>query len=134
MPTRIVLFVLAVLCSATYMATARAGTIAIVTGQVVDAQGKPVADARLGDFWLARDNGPLEPFRSAKSATDGRFKLELELYQRDAVVMAVDKTRTLCGSAVVSLKEPQRPLRIQLVPPAELRVRFNSEQPGQSLG
>jgi hypothetical protein len=130
MQMRIVLFVLAVLCSP----IARAGTIAIVTGEVVDAQGKPVADARLGKFWIAQENGPLDPFRSAKSEADGRFKLELELYNRDAVVMAVDKTRALGGLAVVSLKEPRKPLRIELAPLTDLRIRFNSEQPGQSLG
>jgi hypothetical protein len=130
MQMRIVLFVLAVLCSA----IARAGTIAIVTGEVVDAQGKPVAGARLGKFWIAQENGPLDPFRSAKSEADGRFKLELELYNRDAVVMAVDKTRALGGLAVVSLKEPRKPLRIELAPLTDLRIRFNSEQPGQSLG
>lgn len=111
-----------------------AGTIVQVPGQIVDVKGHPVARASVADFWLAEKPGPLEPLRGVKSGDDGRFSLEVELYRFDVVVMAVDKTRTLGGLAIVSVKDPKKPLRIELRPLVEVRVRFASEKPGLPLG
>src|ERR1700722_2648874 len=115
-------------------ASVPAGTIVLVPGQVVDAKGQPVAGARVADFWFAEQAGPLEPMRAVKSGDDGRFALEVELYRFDVVVMAIDKTRTLGGLAAISVKDPKKPLRIELRPLVDVRVRFASEKPGQSLG
>src|SRR5579863_3574430 len=107
-----------------YAASVPAGTIVQVPGQIVDAKGQPVAGARVADFWFAEQAGPLEPMRGVNSGEDGRFSLEMQLYRFDAVVMAVDKTRNLGGLAVVSVKDPKKPLRIELRPLVDVRVRF----------
>ncbi len=82
-------------------ATAQAESFTRVTGRVVDADGKPVAGARVAEHWYAEDGEVLKPVRPAESENDGTFLLELELYGRDMAVMAVDATGTLGGVATV---------------------------------
>jgi thiol-disulfide isomerase/thioredoxin len=113
--------------------SADAATAVKIKGQVVDAKGKPVAGALVANRWYADEAEPLKPLRPARSDADGRFSLELELYGRDAALMAVDATGTLGGLAIVSANAPQAPIRIQLAPLAEIRGRFASENPGLAL-
>jgi thiol-disulfide isomerase/thioredoxin len=115
-------------------ASAEAGTIVQVAGRVVDAKGNPVAGARIAELWFAEQAGPLEPNSPALSGKDGRFSLEMELYDRDTLVMAIDATGTLGGVATLSAKTAREPIQIALMPLAEVRVRYVSESPGRSLG
>ena len=55
-----------------------------VVGQVLDSQGKPVAEARVAGHWFTERNGPLAPDQPALSGPDGQFKLEIKLSSRDA--------------------------------------------------
>jgi thiol-disulfide isomerase/thioredoxin len=113
---------------------AEAGTIVKVAGRVVDAMGNPVAGARIAEFWFAEQTGPLEPSKPAVSAREGQFSLEVEFYDQDALVMAVDSTGTRGGVATVTAKSPQEPIEIPLVPLVEVRGRYASERSDRPLG
>lgn len=113
--------------------SADGGDTVQVVGHVVDAQGKPVAGARVAEHWFAKQTGSLEPLRPTRSEADGWFSLEMELHTHDRVVMAIDATGSRGGVATVSAKKPGDAIRIVLAPLAEIRGRYASEKPGQSL-
>jgi thiol-disulfide isomerase/thioredoxin len=114
-------------------AIAEAGTIVRVEGRVVDTAGKPVAGTRVSEDWMTEQGGPLAPYRPRLSGADGTFSLEMELYARDRLVMAVDATGHLGGVATIPFKTPQKPIEIKLSPLVEIRVRYSSEKSGVSL-
>ena len=105
-----------------------------VAGRVVDQEGKPVAGARVAENWFAEQTAPLEPNRPARTDADGGFSLEVTLYSRDTVVMAIDPTGSLGGLAVIPAKGPGGPIRIEAAPLVEVRGRFTCEESGLSPG
>jgi len=116
------------------VANVAGGTIVAVVGRIVDQEGKPVAGARVAENWFAEQTAPLEPNRPARTDADGRFSLEVELYGRGTVVLAIDPTGGLGGLAVVPAKGPGGPIRIEVTPLVEVRGRFTCEESGQSPG
>jgi len=108
--------------------TAEASTIVRVTGQVVDAAGKPVAGARVGGYWISEQGGPLKSERPAVSGADGRFSLEIELFRFDQALMAFDPTGQLGGVATIGIKSPQQPISLKLLPLGRIRTQFTSEK------
>ena len=112
---------------------ADATTIVKVQGRIVDEKGNPVACAQIASWWFAEDAGELEPQRPAVSSKDGRFLLELELYNRDQAVMAIDAAGKLGGVATVLAKSPGDLLEISAVPLVETRVRHTSENTDRTL-
>ena len=129
MKMRMAVFVLIVASAA----SARAGTIVRVEGRIVDGKGKPLSGVRIAESWSVRLAGPLEPYRAVRSAADGRFSLELELYSRDRALMAVDASGALGGLATISPRGPHHRIEIKLSPLVQLRVRYASEQPDRPL-
>ena len=110
------------------------GSIVEVAGRVVDEKGKPVTGARVAEHWFAEQSAPLEPNRLARTDAGGRFSLEVTLYDRDTVVMAVDPTGSFGGLAVIPAKGPGGPIKIELAPLVEVRGRFTCEEPGLPPG
>jgi thiol-disulfide isomerase/thioredoxin len=108
--------------------TAEASTIVRVTGQVVDAAGKPVAGARVGGYWISEQGGPLKSERPAVSGADGRFSLEIELFRFDQALMVFDPTGQLGGVATIGIKSPQQPISLKLLPLGRIRTQFTSEK------
>ncbi|HVC97378.1 MAG TPA: TlpA disulfide reductase family protein [Pirellulales bacterium] len=115
-------------------ASAEAGAVVRLAGRVVDTTGNPVAEARIAEWWFAEQSAPLELALPTLSGTDGRFSLEVELYNRDSVLMAIDSTGILGGLATISATSPQEPINIDLQRLVEVRFRYASEQPDLSLG
>ena len=122
--------VLTLACSA----QAAGGTIVEVAGRVVDREGKPVAGARVAESWFAEQMAPLGPNRPATTDADGRFALVVELFGRDAALMAIDPTGELGGSVVVPAGGPDGPIRIEMAPLGEVRGRFTCEESGRPPG
>ena len=85
-----------------------AGSIVEVKGRVVDEQGKPIAGAQVAENWFTEQSVPLEPNRPARTDADGQFSIEVQLYTRDTVVMAIDPTGNLGGLAVIPAKGPRQ--------------------------
>jgi thiol-disulfide isomerase/thioredoxin len=116
------------------VSSAAASTIVKVTGRVVDAKGNSIAGARIAERWFSEEGGALEPTHPAVSDKDGCFSLEVELDDRDTIVMAMDATGRLGGMAMVFAKSPTKPIHIPLSPLVEARVRYASESADRSLG
>jgi thiol-disulfide isomerase/thioredoxin len=112
---------------------AQAGTAVKITGQIVDAGGKPVAGARISESWSTAEGKPLETDHPAITDAAGKFSVEMEFYQRDRALLAFDGTGKLGAVAIVSHKTPEKPLRIQLSPLSELRFRYGSEEPAHPI-
>jgi hypothetical protein len=112
---------------------AQAGTVVKITGQIVDAGGKPVAGARISESWSTAEGKPLETDHPAITDAAGKFSVEMEFYQRDRALLAFDGTGKLGAVAIVSHKTPEKPLRIQLSPLSELRFRYGSEEPAHPI-
>ena len=60
--------------------------------------------------------------------------MEVTLYGRDTVVMAIDPTGGLGGLAVIPAKGPGGPIQIEVAPLVEVRGRFTCEESGQPPG
>ena len=105
-----------------------------MAGRVVDKQGKPVAGAFVAENWFAEQAEPLKPNQPARTDADGGFSLELKLYGRDTVVMAVDHAGGLGGLAVIPVNGASGPIRIEVGPLVEVRGRFTCEESGRSPG
>ena len=101
--------------------TAEASTIVRVTGQVVDAAGKPVAGASVAEYWISEQGGPLKSERPAVAGSDRRFSLEIELFRFDQALMAFDPTGPP-GVATIGIKSPQQPISVKLLPLGRIRT------------
>lgn len=127
-----------------------------VRGQVVDAAGRPVADAAVGCFWRAngsgrdRDGKPydltkeenvrllwghlgeMEPTgrpQPLRTGSDGRFSIkDPDPY---FAVMAMDRSRRQGGIALIPKAEGAEPLEIRLVPLVTVRGSFEGPRSGQ---
>ncbi|HTU92687.1 MAG TPA: hypothetical protein VMF69_21580 [Gemmataceae bacterium] len=98
-----------------------------VTGQVVDAAGKPVAGVEVSRFWLV-ENGKMKPHKGATTNAEGRFALPITFYGRSEALLALDKDRKMGGLIVAEPKEATKPLTIKLVPLVHLHGKFDCKE------
>jgi len=94
-----------------------------ITGRVVDAAGKPVVGAEVGDSWSA-DNGKMEPYKGATTSAEGRFTLTLQFWGRSQALLALDRDRKQGGLIVVDEKSTKKPIEIKLVPLVHVHGQF----------
>ncbi|WP_422929156.1 redoxin domain-containing protein [Singulisphaera sp. PoT] len=103
-----------------------------VEGRVVDEGGKAVAGAEVGTFWSSDENRPMFPYQGVKTGADGRFRLDVEFYGRDQVVMAIRGDRG--GLAVVAPGAAGKPIEIKAGPLVEVKGHFTCTEQGSTPG
>jgi hypothetical protein len=94
-----------------------------VTGQVVDAAGKPVVGADVATFWGA-DKGKMAPFNGVSTDKEGKFSLSMQLYGFRQAVLAMDKERKTGGLIVVEGKSTPKSIEIKLGPLVKVHGSF----------
>ncbi len=105
-----------------------------VSGTVVDAQGRPLADVQVADSWQSAARAPnplgfMSAFSSGRTGADGRFTIKLQPYGRASVaLLAIDAAQKLGGIAVIDVKQPGQEISIQLAPLVEVRGRFSCNE------
>jgi thiol-disulfide isomerase/thioredoxin len=105
-----------------------------VAGQVIDRAGRPIAGARVALGWLVEQSASLDPVRPARTDAEGRFSLEVPLFDRPTAVMAIGPAGGLGGVAAIPDKGPAGPIRIELAPLVDVRARFTCEESAQAPG
>ena len=135
-----------------FMCPANAGDTRKVMGHVVDAKGSPVKDAVIDCFWSA--NGPvfdqdgkpidlttdeaqkrywgrvgqMEPFRRAKSDTDGRFSIEIP--DNFHTLMAIDAQRVRGGLTKIPKDDVGTEVEICVQPLVRVTGTIEGPEPG----
>ena len=136
----------------TLLAPATAEELRKIEGRVLDEKGSPVVNAAIDYFWRA--NGPykdqsgkpidpsteegnklfwghvgqMEPYRTAKSGTDGRFSIDRPDHFHK--LMAMDAQRANGGLADIP-KNDESHVVIRLKPLIHIKGRFEGPEPGQ---
>jgi hypothetical protein len=91
-----------------------------ITGQVVDADGKPVEGVLVASRWKAGQT--LEPAaESFKSGAEGKFTCKLTIGRRPAALMAIDAEQKVGGVVVIDEKAAAEPVTIKLQPLVAVR-------------
>ena len=103
-----------------------------VKGRVVDEEGKAVAGAEVATGWSADDHRPMSAYRGVKTEADGQFALDVEVYGRDRVVMAVKGDRG--GLAIVGPGTAGKPIEIKTGPLVEVTGHFTCTEQGSAPG
>lgn len=124
-----------------------------IRGRVIDAAGRPVADADVATFWsangLPRDQfealvknieenvheiwsreGDMQPRGEAPARTDGNGEFAIKCRERDYKLMALDKNHRRGGVATLDPAHPDRPVVIRLQ--RLVRVRGTFRRSGSS--
>jgi len=104
-----------------------------VSGTVVDAAGRPVAAARVADFWTSAGDdqnaqGSMHPFNMTETDAEGRFTITLQFYGRPSALLAIDAAQQHGGIAVIDPQRLDTPVSIRLVPLIEVRGRFSCDE------
>jgi hypothetical protein len=78
-------------------------------GIVVDADGKPVAEARVDTYWAVAD-GKLVPRAGTRTDAEGKFKIGVRLSaKRPSIpIMAVDKEGARGAAIPLDAEHPRR--------------------------
>jgi thiol-disulfide isomerase/thioredoxin len=133
-----------------FLSPAKPAESRTIAGRVVDAMGSPVAGAAIDFFWRANGSdkdqdgkpidpatdegnklfwghvGQMEPFRTARSGTDGRFSIEMP--DNFHTLMAMDVQRVRGGLTMIPKDDDGSEIEIRLRP--LVRVTGTIEGPG----
>jgi thiol-disulfide isomerase/thioredoxin len=107
----------------------------VVTGTVLDAAGRPVAQADVANLWMSRNagDGPagtVQPSRGATTDRDGQFSLKVNFSKRSRAFLALDAARERGGLVVVDPKDAQQPVTIRLGPLVSVQGKIASQELG----
>lgn len=103
--------------------TAHAQEEVKVTGQVVDAAGKPVAGIDVSAWWYI-DNGKMNSHKGATTNEEGRFTRTEAFYGRSLGLLALDKKRKAGGLLILDEKAAAKPVEIKLGPLVHVHGKF----------
>jgi hypothetical protein len=103
-----------------------------VSGRVVDAAGKPVADVELASFWTA-ENGAMKAYLPVTSDAQGRFSLKVNYGGRPVAVLGLDKQRKTGGLVSVSKQAAEKEVTVTLGPLVRVKGSFACKDPNTKL-
>ncbi len=89
-----------------------------VSGKVLDADGKPVADASVGTLWVFGKNSFPVGYELTKA--DGSFTVKSNWNGRSSPILAMDAERQL--GALQVFDDPAKPLELRLGPLTKVTV------------
>jgi len=103
-----------------------------VTGQVLDAAGKPLQGAEVavgwrsaGDRWKAR--------KSVRTDAEGRFVFQHRFFSRPHSLMAFDESQEHGAIVTLDKKAAEAPLVLKLRPTSLVRAAYTNEYLGAAL-
>ena len=104
-----------------------------LTGQVLDADGKPVAGAEVASFWQGEDER-MKAFHSATTGPDGRFTFETSHYDSRIPVLAFDAEQQHGALLMLPTNYTGTPLPMKLGPLVTVRGQFTCQELGGAPG
>ena len=91
----------------------------VLTGTVVDAEGKPVEGVEIGDNWqLGKET---KAYSGIKTAADGTFSLTLHYFRPPVALLAMDDKRERGAAVLVQEADAAKPVALTLSPLATVR-------------
>jgi hypothetical protein len=109
---------------------ARADEAKKITGQILDAPGKPAADVEVAPYWHFGPDGA-KPFDAAKTDAAGRFSLEFDSSRRGPLLLALDKDRKRGGVIVLEPTAADKPVALTLEATVHVHGQFSSKELGK---
>jgi len=104
-----------------------------VKGCVIDANGRPVPGAKVGRMWRAGAGLKQDAFAPVVTDDNGRFTAKVDFYGRDAVLMAIDTSRTSGGTVIVPASGSKNEVEIRLAPLAHVHGKLESKDLGRPI-
>lgn len=102
-----------------------------VAGRVVDADGKAVANATLGSFWMFAE-GEWVTHNGFTSDADGAFSGAIRYWNRPTALIAMDDARRRGGLVILDETSIDEPATITLVPLVDVRGTIVSPELGRA--
>lgn len=118
-----------VLLALTHSAVADERTVA---GRVTDADGKPIAGAKVASFWEWKDDA-MKPYKASVSEADGSFTAKVNYYDKPVVLMAIHDKSGRGGLVRLDEETIDKPVAITLAPLVSLHGKFESAGLGRKL-
>src|SRR5579863_7441071 len=99
----------------------------VLTGRVTDADGGPLADVEVAQFWLAGSGDPagFRAYGGTKSDPQGGFELKVSREHYPATLFAMDSTRQRGAVVVLPDAAAARHLTVRLGPLHTVHYRFH---------
>jgi prepilin-type N-terminal cleavage/methylation domain-containing protein len=102
----------------------------IISGRVLDAGGKPVAEADVAPYWHVTD-GKAAPSRGTKTDAAGHFTFEFDPRSLGLALLAYDKDRQRGGLIVADPKQVPEKVEIKLGPLVHVHGQFSCKELGK---
>ena len=103
-----------------------------ITGQLLDAEGKPAADIEVATYWIAKD-GRWGARQGVRTDAEGNFSMKVRLSSRARSVMALDATQAHGAVATLSAESAEKPLELKLHPTTLVTGAFENKGLGYTI-
>ncbi|MCE9584018.1 MAG: hypothetical protein K8T20_16155 [Planctomycetes bacterium] len=114
-------------CASLLLVSAASAADTILTGTVVDADGKPVAGAEVGSNWQFGDE--TRAYDAVKTAEDGTFSLTIRYYHPPTAILAMDAAHERGAAVVVVEADAVKPQALTLAPLVTVKGTFACTDP-----
>jgi thiol-disulfide isomerase/thioredoxin len=105
----------------------------VVSGLVVDADGKTAPGVQVGTIWNGKSGEMISLSEEAKTDSSGRYSLTVPGWMKEAGLLALDADRKHGGLVTIKPAESSKVPTITLAPAAKVFGRFESKELGRPL-